>query len=881
MEHFVNIIFPTRRVKKSVVEHMKKAAGLNLTESKQTSFELFESKDKGIIVKLELPRELDIYESDAFANKMTSKLFEMGYDTFDIEVSVSEKKALQEAARVAELDAIVDKYAKAGMTMADLEAMLREADGTKPQVDPEANVFSRIGQGLSKRLSTSSYRQKYVLAHAAWKLRLPGLYYPDGSGFAYIEDNTGEPKGAAGASLSQMLKIAPTGLLPDTKVSALRKNFKRYFPPAPGDQEARRIVDKIEAIEQAHNAAKGQAAPAEQPRPAEEPKPTEQPTTQPSSESNPYNGKTAAELSNIAYEKLQRLTALLENEGGGPSPVERDVAARNAEQPVTSTTPTTLRRDASGDNVVSGRSSDAAVGDAFGNESLAKSLYNILTEGASEDAEIAQLVKDLQLIHDAVDSSGKPILSDANRRVIKGQIARAADAVKRHNDRQTSDTDTGATTSPVTGGEVPLATELPPAGQDQEGGVADGVADADAADSGTASDSALKKFAGSGKGGLRNDPDEVDAIKELQQLLKDKGYDVGEVDGKYGPRTRAAVRKYQEDNNLTVDGDAGPETIGKLLSEPQDQEGGVADGVADADSADSGTTPEPRFKEGDSITPEIQELLVKAGRDKGIVGEKLTAEDAEALNKLADDNLASALAAATDGEVDDVQDQTTTATGPDGQGSAEKDGIAPNAEQKGDSIKVYIGGTAYYFIPGEDDNWVAYDNENLTGEGLIVTNEKSPRLVVILNGAKEGVQFPNRDTNSSDDEVDDGKTSGPDDGTRTDDEVGDTFTSSEEEPDGEEPDGEEPDGEEPETPNTGENDGEPVKFENLGIAFGSLDSLEEGQTVIIGGEEYTVEKAPEGYGTEFYFKAKNEAGTTQADDEADKLLQDLEDGLGG
>jgi len=385
MEHFVNIIFPTRRVKKSVVEHMKKAAGLNLNESKQTSFELFESKDNGIIVKLELPRELDIYESDAFANKMTSKLFEMGYDTFDIEVSVSEKKALQEAARVEVLDAIVDKYAKAGMTMADLEAMLREADGAKPQVDPEGNIFQRIGQGLAKKLSTSDYRQRYVLAHAAWKLRLPGLYYPDGSGFAYIEDNTGEPKGAAGASLSQMLKIAPTGLLPDTKVSALRKNFKRYFPPAPGDQEARRIVDKIEAIEQAHNAAKGQAAPAAQEQPAAAPAGNNPDEANPAAgtASNPYNGKTAAELSNIAYEKLQRLTALLENEGGsGPSPVERDVAARNADQAVTSTTPTTLRRDARGDNVVSGRGADAAVGDAFGNESLAKSLYNILTEGA-------------------------------------------------------------------------------------------------------------------------------------------------------------------------------------------------------------------------------------------------------------------------------------------------------------------------------------------------------------------------------------------------------------------------------------------------------------------------------------------------------------------
>jgi peptidoglycan hydrolase-like protein with peptidoglycan-binding domain len=69
----------------------------------------------------------------------------------------------------------------------------------------------------------------------------------------------------------------------------------------------------------------------------------------------------------------------------------------------------------------------------------------------------------------------------------------------------------------------------------------------------------LKTFAGSGKGGLRNDPDEVDAIKQLQKKL---GI---EADGKYGSNTKDAVKKFQEKHGLAVDGDAGPETIGKMI----------------------------------------------------------------------------------------------------------------------------------------------------------------------------------------------------------------------------------------------------------------------------------------------------------------------------
>lgn len=52
-------------------------------------------------------------------------------------------------------------------------------------------------------------------------------------------------------------------------------------------------------------------------------------------------------------------------------------------------------------------------------------------------------------------------------------------------------------------------------------------------------------------------------VKKLQQSLAAAGYAV-DVDGIYGDQTAAAVRKYQQDNGLSVDGMAGDQTLGKL-----------------------------------------------------------------------------------------------------------------------------------------------------------------------------------------------------------------------------------------------------------------------------------------------------------------------------
>lgn len=50
------------------------------------------------------------------------------------------------------------------------------------------------------------------------------------------------------------------------------------------------------------------------------------------------------------------------------------------------------------------------------------------------------------------------------------------------------------------------------------------------------------------------------AVQQLQTALKQLGYSVGSADGKYGPATEKAVRQFQQDYSLTVDGKAGQQT---------------------------------------------------------------------------------------------------------------------------------------------------------------------------------------------------------------------------------------------------------------------------------------------------------------------------------
>ena len=60
--------------------------------------------------------------------------------------------------------------------------------------------------------------------------------------------------------------------------------------------------------------------------------------------------------------------------------------------------------------------------------------------------------------------------------------------------------------------------------------------------------------------------DKGDHVKPLQGLLYSYGYYHGDLDGSYGPQTKEAVIKFQENNDLDPDGIAGPKTMTKALS---------------------------------------------------------------------------------------------------------------------------------------------------------------------------------------------------------------------------------------------------------------------------------------------------------------------------
>lgn len=92
---------------------------------------------------------------------------------------------------------------------------------------------------------------------------------------------------------------------------------------------------------------------------------------------------------------------------------------------------------------------------------------------------------------------------------------------------------------------------------------------------------------------LKNPGGVIASVKQLQTKLDELGYSVGpfSIDGDYGKDTTAAVKNFQQRNNLTVDGLAGKNTLAVLMKAPP----------ADADTK-VGSDPDKIKPTGDEVT---------------------------------------------------------------------------------------------------------------------------------------------------------------------------------------------------------------------------------------------------------------------------------------
>ena len=108
------------------------------------------------------------------------------------------------------------------------------------------------------------------------------------------------------------------------------------------------------------------------------------------------------------------------------------------------------------------------------------------------------------------------------------------------------------------------------------------------------------------------------AVRDLQQALKDLGYDPGAVDGTFGSKTEGAVKVFQTSKGITADGVVGPITWLNI------------------DEADQS---EPILKEGSRGLPvrRAQKRLSLAGYDTGGVDGIYGSKTAAAVKKLQHD----------------------------------------------------------------------------------------------------------------------------------------------------------------------------------------------------------------------------------------------------
>ena len=88
MENFINVIFDNKEELDDIVVSEVATSASNALMESETNYTLTESELGQTILTVETHVQLDEAESDKVANNVANKLFDLGYNNFDIEVSV-------------------------------------------------------------------------------------------------------------------------------------------------------------------------------------------------------------------------------------------------------------------------------------------------------------------------------------------------------------------------------------------------------------------------------------------------------------------------------------------------------------------------------------------------------------------------------------------------------------------------------------------------------------------------------------------------------------------------------------------------------------------------------------------------------------------------
>lgn len=98
-------------------------------------------------------------------------------------------------------------------------------------------------------------------------------------------------------------------------------------------------------------------------------------------------------------------------------------------------------------------------------------------------------------------------------------------------------------------------------------------------------------------------------VRQVQEKLKQEGYQVGPVDGIWGPRTQSAVREFQQAEGLEATGELNQQTLAAL-----EIRGGTAAAGGEAGEPGAGTAAGAAGQDQQQEQPQQQSPLESPGQ---------------------------------------------------------------------------------------------------------------------------------------------------------------------------------------------------------------------------------------------------------------------------